>query len=137
MKLINLIPLREADADTSTPELTALPFFREFQTKHGYKPLFKYLGTKNEQYVFTADVEDLGALELIFTEAQIMAKVTEKEAVFGMIYTSTGLEKTDATICKMKMKDGVIEVLHFDPKDNKNFDAKTCKFLALITQNNE
>ncbi len=133
MKLINLIPLREAE-DVSTPELIALPYFREFQTKHGYKPLFKYLGTKNDEHIFTADVEDLGALELIFTEAQIMAKVTEKEAVFGLIYTTTGLEKWDGTICKMKQKDGVIESMPYDSKDKKNFDAKTIKFAALITQ---
>ena len=132
MKLINLIPLREAEQ--SAPELTALPYFREFQTKHGYKPLFKYLGTKNDEHIFTADVEDLGALELIFTEAQIMAKVTEKEAVFGLIYTTTGLEKWDGTICKMKQKDGVIEVIGYDSKDKKNFDAKTTKFAALIEQ---
>lgn len=133
MKLINLIPLREAE-DVSTPELIALPYFREFQTKHGYKPLFKYLGTKNDEHIFTADVEDLGALELIFTEAQIMAKVTEKEAVFGLIYTTTGLEKWDGTVCKMKQKDGVIESMPYDSKDKKNFDAKTTKFAALITQ---
>lgn len=134
MKLINLIPLREVD-EAGNPELIATPFFREFQTKHGYKPLFRLLGTKNEEHIFVADVEDLGGLELIITDAQIMAKVTEKEAVFGLIYTSTGLEKTDATICKMKAKDGSIEVMQFDPKDKKNFDAKTTKFLGLIDNN--
>jgi len=134
MKLINLIPLREVD-QASNPELIAVPFFREFQTKHGYKPLFKFLGTKNEEHIFIADLEDLGALELIFTDAQIMAKVTEKEAVFGLIYTSTGLEKTDAAVCKMKMKDGAVEVVYFDPKDKKTFDAKTTKFLGLIDNN--
>ena len=134
MKLINLIPLREAEAAATTPELIALPYFREFQTKHGYKPLFKYLGTKNDEHIFTADVEDLGALELAFTEAQIMAKVTEKEAVFGLIYTTNALVKWDETICKMKQKDGVIESMPYDSKDKKNFDAKTTKFATLITQ---
>ena len=57
MKLINLIPLREVE-DVSTPELMATPFFREFQTKHGYKPLFKYLGTKADEHIFVADVTD-------------------------------------------------------------------------------
>jgi hypothetical protein len=133
MKLINLIPLREAD-DVSTPELIATPFFREFQTKHGYKPLFKFLGAKGEEMIFTADVNDFGMLDLIIKDAQIMAKVTEKEAVFGMIYTLTGLEKSDATICKMKQKDGVVEVIMFDDKDKKNFDARTTKFVDIITQ---
>ena len=122
------------EAEETTPELTALPYFREFQTKHGYKPLFKYLGTKNDEHIFTADVEDLGALELAFTEAQIMAKVTEKEAVFGLIYTTNALVKWDETICKMKQKDGVIESIPYDSKDKKNFDAKTTKFAALVTQ---
>lgn len=132
MKLVNLIPLREVEE--TTPELVATPFFREFQTKHGYKPLFRFLGTKGDQHIFVADCDDLGALEMIFSQAQIMAKVTEKEAVFGMIYTTTGLEKWDGTICKMKMKDGVVEVMPYDSKDKKNFDAKTTKFVDIITQ---
>jgi len=132
MKLINLLPLRETDGAT-TPELIALPYFREFQTKHGYKPLFKYLGTKSGEHIFTAPADDLGALELIITEAQIMAKVTEKEAVFGLIYTCNSLEKMDGTICKMTQKGGIIEVMAYDSKDKKNFDAKTTKFASLIS----
>lgn len=61
-----------------------------------------------------------------------MAKVTEKEAVFGVIYTLTGLERMDATVCKMKLKDGKVEHIAFDNKDKKNFDAKTTKFIDLI-----
>lgn len=133
MKLINLIPLREAD-DISTPELIATPYFREFQTKHGYKPLFKYIGVKNEEHIFLADLEDLGAMDLIVAKAQIMAKVTEKQASFGLIYTLTGLNQFDASICVMKQKDNVIEVIPYDSKDKKNFDAKTLKFGSLIQQ---
>jgi hypothetical protein len=133
MKLVNLIPLREVE-DTSTPELIATPYFREFQTTHGYKPLFKYLGTKNDQHIFVADLTDFGMLDLVIKDAQIMAKVTEKEGVFGMIYTLTGLEKFDATICKMKQKDGQIEHVMFDDKNKKEFDAQTNKFLDLISQ---
>ena len=133
MKLINLIPLREVE-DVSTPELMATPFFREFQTKHGYKPLFKYLGTKADEHIFVADVTDFGMLDMIVKDAQIMAKITEKEGVFGMIYTLTGLEKFDATICKMKQKDGQIEHVTFDNKDKKEFDAQANKFLAIIDQ---
>ena len=132
MKLVNLIPLREEES--TQPELMALPYFRQFQTQHGYKPLFRYLGTKNEEHIFTAEVTSFGGLDLIVTEAQIMAKVTEKQAVFGMIYTLTGLEKFDATICKMKQKDGQIEVMLFDNKDKKNFDAKTTKFLDIVEE---
>lgn len=133
MKLVNLIPLREVE-DTATPELIATPYFREFQTTHGYKPLFKYVGTKSDQHIFVADVTDFGMLDMIVKDAQIMAKITEKEGVFGMIYTLTGLEKFDATICKMKQKDGQIEHVMFDNKDKKEFDAQTNKFLAIIDQ---
>lgn len=133
MKLIDLIPLREVeDAEAKSPELIAQPFFREFQAKHGYKPLFKYIGTKKEQMIFTLPVTDFGAFELIVKDAQIVAKVTEKEAVFGMIYTLTGLEKFDATICKMKYKKDVLEVMEFDNKDKKDFDAKTTNFIDLF-----
>ena len=133
MKLVNLIPLREIE-DTSTPELIATPYFREFQTTHGYKLLFKYVGTKADQHIFVADVTDFGMLDMIVKDAQIMAKITEKEGVFGMVYTLTGLEKFDATICKMKQKDGQIEHVMFDNKDKKEFDAQTNKFLAIIDQ---
>lgn len=133
MKLFDLIPLREAE-DTSTPELIATPYFREFQTKHGYTPLFKYIGVKNEEHIFMADLEDLGAMDLIVAKAQIMAKITEKEASFGLIYTLTGLNQFDAAICVMKQKDNVIEVIPYDSKDKKNFDAKTLKFASLIQQ---
>ena len=131
MKLINLIPLKEAD-EASTPELIALPYFREFQTSHGYKPLFKYIGTKAEEHIFVADIADFGMLDLIIKDAQLYAKVTEKQAVFGIVYTMTGLESFDGTVCLMKSKNGAIESLPFDMKDKKNFDAKTTNFLDLI-----
>ena len=131
MKLINLIPLREAD-EATTPELIATTYFREFQTTHGYKPLFKYIGTKSEQYIFVADLTDFGMLNLIITDAKLYAKVTEKEATFGIVYTLTGLEQFDATVCKMKLKNGQIEHLVFDNKDKKNFDAKTTNFVDLL-----
>ena len=131
MKLVNLLPLREVEEQTK-PELMALPYFRQFQTTHGYKPLFKYLGTKGEEHIFIAEVTDFGGMDLIIRDAQIMAKITEKEGVFGMIYTMTGLARFDATICKMKQKDQTIEVMTFDSKDKKNFDAKTNKFIELI-----
>jgi hypothetical protein len=132
MKLINLIPLREADE--MNPELIATPYFRQFQTTHGYKPLFKYIGKKSDQDIFIAEVTDFGAIDLIMKDAQIVAKITDKEAVFGMVYTLTGLEKSDATICKMKQKDNVVEVIPFDNTDKKNFDAKTTKFLGIIDE---
>lgn len=131
MKLKNLLPIFEAKEEMS-PELMALPFFREFQTTHGYKPLFKYIGTKGEQHIFTAILGNVGQLDLIIKEAFIMAKVEEKEATFGVVYTLTGLEMLDATVCKMKLKDGKVEHITFDDKDKKNFNAKTTNFLDVI-----
>lgn len=133
MKLKNLLPIREAKEEMS-PELMALPFFREFQTAHGYKPLFRFIGTKGDQHIFTANIPNVGQLDLIIKDAVIMAKVDEKEAVFGVIYTLTGLEKLDATVCKMKLKDGKVEHMPFDDKDKKNFDAKTTKFIGVIDE---
>ena len=133
MKLINLMPLREyAQEEQLTPELIAIPYFREFQAIHGYKPLFKFLGVKNEENIFVADLTNFGMLDLIITEAKLYAKVTEKYAVFGVVYTLTGLESLDATVCLMKQKDGQIERLMFDNKDKKNFNNKATDFIKLI-----
>ena len=130
MKLINLIPLKEAE-EGSNPELMAIPYFREFQTAHGYKPMFKFLGVKKEENIFVADLTNFGMLDLIVTDAKLYAKVTEKYAVFGIVYTLTSLETLDATVCLMKQKDGQIERIMFDNKDKKNFDAKTTNFIKL------
>lgn len=132
MKLFNLIPLREVEEDLTSPELIATPYFREFQTSHGCKPLFKFLGTKKEEHVFVADLTDFGMFDLIVKDAKLYAKITEKYAVFGMVYTMTGLVRLEATVCMMKQKDGKIEHIIFDSKDKKNFDAKTTNFLKLI-----
>lgn len=135
MKLINLIPLKELaveDVSVTEPEMIATPYFREFQAAHGYKPLFKYIGNKGEQMIFVADLTDFGALDMIITDAKLFAKVTEKEATFGIVYTLTGLEQFDATVCKMKQKNGQIERMMFDNKDKKNFDAKTTNFVDLL-----
>jgi hypothetical protein len=132
MKLINLIPLREVEVDQSTPELIAIPYFREFQTAHGYKPLFKYIGKKGEEMLFVADITDFGMLDLFIKDAKLLATLTEKEAMFGVVYTMTGLARLEATICKMKQKDGQIERIMFDSKDKKNFPASATNFLKLI-----
>ena len=136
MKLRNLIdlrPLREVeDVQATSPELIATQYFREFQTSHGYKPVFKFIGTKGEEHVFVGDVTDLGMFDLIVKDAKIYAKITEKYAVFGMVYTMTGLTELQATICKMIQKNGKIERIMFDSKDKKNFDAKTTNFIDLL-----
>jgi hypothetical protein len=89
---------------------------------------------KNQEHIFMADLEDLGAMDLIVAKAQIMARIAEKEACFGLIYTLTGLNQLEASICVMKQKDGIVEVIPYDEKDKKNFNAKTTKFASLIEQ---
>lgn len=133
MKLINLMPLREVeDIEATSPELIAIPYFRQFQTSHGYKPLFKFIGIKGEENIFVADIVDFGGLDLIIKYAHIYAKVTDKYAVFGIVYTLVSLQEFEATVCKMKLKNGQIEQIMYDSKDKKNFDAKTTNFLKLI-----
>ncbi len=133
MKLINLIPLREVDdVEATSPELTATPYFRELQAVYGYKPLFKFIGIKGEESIFVAELNNFGELDMIISDAKLFAKITSKYAVFGIVYTLTGLEKFDATVCKMKQKDGQIERIMFDNKDKKNFNAKTTDFIKLI-----
>ena len=133
MKLINLIPLREVeDVEATSPELIAIPYFRQFQTSHGYKPLFKFIGLKGEENIFVADLTNFGALDIIIKDAQLYAKITDKYAVFGIVYTLIGLTKLESTICKMKQKDSQIELIMFDSKDKKNFDAKTTNFIKII-----
>lgn len=131
MKLKNLLPLREAKEEVS-PELMATPFFRHFHVNHGYKMLFEYVGTKGEEHIFLAPINNFGMLDLIITKGDVIAKISEKEAVFGIVYTLSSLEKCDMTICKMKLKNGQVESLKYDSADKKNFDAKTTKFIDLL-----
>ena len=94
--------------------------------------MFKYIGTKGEEMLFVADINNFGMLDLIVKDAKLFAKVTEKEALFGIVYTLTGLDRLDATVCKMKQKDGQIERIMYDSKDKKNFPASATNFLKLI-----
>ena len=63
---------------------------------------------------------------------KLVAKITEKTAIFGIVYTLTGLERFDATVCAMKQKDGQIERIPFDNKDKKNFGAAATNFLKVM-----
>ena len=71
-------------------------------------------------------------LDLIVSDAKLIAKVTEKTAIFGIVYTLTGLERFDATVCAMNQKNGVIERITFDNKDKKNFGAAQTNFLKVV-----
>ena len=71
-------------------------------------------------------------LDLIVSDAKLIAKVTVKIAIFGIVYTLTGLARLEATICTMKQKDGAIEIIPFDNKDKKNFGAAQTNFLKIV-----
>jgi hypothetical protein len=129
LKLRDLIKLREASE--TNHEQMAMPFLREFHTRYGYNVNFKFLGMKDEECIYVAPMSDLGMFEMIVSDAKIYAKITEKSAIFGIVYTLTGLEKFEATISAMKQKDGVVETILFDNSDKKTFSDKATDFLGI------
>ena len=129
MKLRDLIKINENS--TIDPNLIAVPFFREIYAKYNYTLNFKFLGVKNNEYIFVAPIENFGMFNMIISNAKIYAKVTEKSAIFGIVYTLTGLEKFEATVVAMKNKNGEIEVILFDNDDRKTFSDKATDFLGL------
>jgi hypothetical protein len=106
-------------------------FLQHFQSQTGITGDFKYIGSKNNERIYTMPLNDLGAMKLIISDAIIMARVSENYAYFGIIYTLTGLEQFDATILLLKMQDGKIESKQFDENDPDFSDSKT-KFASLI-----
>lgn len=131
MKLANLL-LELEESDQTNPDLIAIPFFREFQSKYGFAPLFKYVGVKGGQMIFTAAIADLGALDMVIKDAQLIAKVEQKQALFGVVCTMTGLDRVEYPICKIKLKGGQTECIYYDSKDKNNFNAAAIKFLDLV-----
>lgn len=129
MKLRDLIKLKE-NSETSN-EMMAMPFFKEFQTRYGYNVNFKFLGMKENECIYVAPLSDLGMFDMIVSDAKIYAKITEKSAIFGIVYTLTGLEKFEATISAMKHKDGTVETILFDNSDMKTFSDKATDFLGI------
>ena len=73
---------------------------------------------------------------VVVSKAYIVAKITKKHAMFGLVYVLNGLEKLDATICKVtrKEKDGHVnlECIKFDAEDKKNFSGDDVKFKNVI-----
>ena len=96
--MIHLASILNEEID---PKSMAAPFFTELARTHKIKASFKYIGLKNKEYIFTAPISDIGFLDLIISDAVMMARVTENYAYFGIIYTLNGLEQFDATVCRM------------------------------------
>lgn len=129
--MIYLTSLLKEELD---PMSLATPFFKEFVRYFKVKESFKYIGLKNKEYIFTATISDIGVLNLIISEAVIMARVSESYAYFGIIYTLNGLEQFDATVCRMdKAKEG-ISVKLFDDAD-PDFSDKNTNFATLFKVN--
>jgi hypothetical protein len=126
-----MIKLKSILKEEHTEALMALPYFNEFSMKFNCNPAFKYIGLKNKEHVFTAPLTDLGQLRHIISDAYYMARVTDKYAYIGIVYTLNGLEQFDATVCLMKKNNGTIETKLFDDTDSDFTDAKT-NFIKLI-----
>lgn len=128
MKLRSLL----TEIDQTEPDLKAVEFFLEFSTQYNCNPLWRKLGKKGDCTIYTAELDASGAMSLVVTDVQLVAKCTEKEAMFGLTYTTAGLEQVQHAICVVKCNKNSKEVIAFDSKDKKNFSASAIKFLDLI-----
>jgi hypothetical protein len=126
--MIHLASILNEEID---PKSMAAPFFTELARTHKIKASFKYIGLKNKEYIFTAPISDIGFLDLIISDAVMMARVTENYAYFGIIYTLNGLEQFDATVCRMDKAKNVITVKLFDDAD-PDFSDKNTNFIKLF-----
>ena len=106
-------------------------FLQYFENETDVTGNFKYIGTKNNERVYTMPLEDLGDLRLIINDAVLMARVADDYAYFGVIYTLSGLEQFDATVLLLKKTEDGIVSKEFDDADPDFSDAKT-KFATLI-----
>jgi len=113
------------------PKSIADPYFSEFSKNFKFKSLFKYIGLKNKEYIFTAPVTDIGFLNMIISDAVVMARITEKYAYFGIIYTLNGLEQFDATVCKMDKPKNQITIKLFDDSDS-DFSNSNTNFIKIF-----
>jgi len=105
-------------------------FFQKFQQETGISGEFDYIGLKNKEHIYTMPVEDLGDMDVVIANAVIMARISDDQAYFGIIYTLNGLEQFDATIVLLKRTFDGIVAKKFDDADPEFSDSKT-KFLSL------
>jgi hypothetical protein len=127
MKLKNIL----SEGDVVDPKQLAKPFFKEFSKQMKTSPKFSYLGLKNKEHIFTAPIEDLGTLKLIFSKAEFVAKVCDKYAYFGIVYLLNGLEQFDATVCLIQKINKGYETKLFDDS-NSDFNNSKTNFSNII-----
>jgi hypothetical protein len=129
--MIKLKSIIDENTVTGSILSMAMPYFKEFSKSMGRNTTFNYLGLKNEEHIFTTPLKNLGDLQMIFSEATLMARVSKDQAYFGIIYTLNGLEQFDATVCLIKNTKTGLETKLFDDSDSDFSDAKT-NFAKLI-----
>ncbi len=134
MKQTTLMSLLEKVEQESQPELVAAPFFRAFQADQGLNLLWKFVGASGGELIFTAPLSSLGQVSLIMSEASVVAKITKGDAVFGLVYTTFGLEQCEHTICKVKVKDGKATTTPYDKQNKKEFSAAACRFTDKLNK---
>jgi hypothetical protein len=127
MKLKNIL----IENDVVDPKQLAKPFFKEFSKQLKVLPKFSYLGLKNKEHIFSAPIEDLGTLKLIFSKAEFIAKVSDTYAYFGIVYLLNGLEQFDATVCLIRKSKNSYETTLFDDS-NSDFNNSKTNFANII-----
>lgn len=136
MNLTSLIPINRTLIKESEEESLLLEYTRKFSEVCGIQPLFKHIGNKDGVEVYTSQLDNMGDMGIIVTDAKLVAMIDKKQAMIGLVYTLSGLEVLDATICKMKRKKmeygNSIEYIKFDAEDTKNFNSKNVNFKKLI-----
>jgi hypothetical protein len=121
MKLKNILN----ESNVVDPMQLAKPFFKEFSKQMKTSAKFSYLGLKNKEHIFTAPIDDLGTLKLIFSKAEFVAKVCDSYAYFGIIYLLNGLEQFDATVCLITKTKNSFDTKLFDDADSDFNNSKT------------
>jgi len=130
MIYLNSIAKSVINENIDTTAITK-PYFTEFSKTFDIKAAFKYIGLKNKEHIFTAPLTDLGFLNLIISDAVLMARIGEDYAYFGIIYTLNGLEQFDATVCRMDKNKDEVTVKLFDDGDS-DFSDKNTSFAKLF-----
>jgi hypothetical protein len=127
MKLKNIL----IENDVVDQKQLAKPFFKEFSKQMKVSPKFSYLGLKNKEHIFSAPIDDLGTVKLIFSKAEFIAKVSDTYAYFGIVYLLNGLEQFDATVCLIQKTKNSYETILFDDADS-NFSNSKTNFANII-----
>jgi hypothetical protein len=121
MKLKNILN----ESNVVDPMQLAKPFFKEFSKQMKTSAKFSYLGLKNKEHIFSAPIDDLGTLKLIFSKAEFVAKVCDSYAYFGIVYLLNGLEQFDATVCLITKTKNSFDTKLFDDADSDFNNSKT------------